>query len=326
MTKYCGNNEKHKPFHISKVSEWGRGEGGLVTVHPFSSQGPARKKQRGRGFQHLEMSELSAAVNPRSSRSPHWEISPVLFTRPDQHPSAAASDLVSFGGSDNGELDDSLSLAASDAEELAGSPPPPSQSAQPSTSSPGMDDVLFRDLSNAVEGLGLEWSPPEEPSRSRLDSCQGAIRPLVNELHHSFQRSVMRLQSLGVHPTRPAYVPLLPLPSLWSTVQKKKVTTTCLPWMSQWPRISARPRPLAGRQKQLTHLSHAGLLQLSLDEPIHRLDMRPLRFTPWSSCKCSRQISSILWTSWTRTPAPSKAPGSPAQDCGGPNSSGVFLI
>ncbi len=76
----------------------------------FSSQGPARKSQRGRGFQRPEKSELSPAV----------KISPVLFTRTDQHSSAAASDLVLFGGSNDGELDDSLSLVASDTEELAG--------------------------------------------------------------------------------------------------------------------------------------------------------------------------------------------------------------
>ncbi len=92
-----------------------------------------RKKQRGRGSQHPEMSELMPAVPLRTSLSPHREISPVLFTCPDQHPSAAASDLVSFSGSDDGELDDSLSLAASDAEELSGSynDPAPLQSAQP---------------------------------------------------------------------------------------------------------------------------------------------------------------------------------------------------
>ncbi len=39
----------------------------------------------------------------------------------DMHPSAAASDLVSFGGSNDGELDDNLSLAASDVEDLSGS-------------------------------------------------------------------------------------------------------------------------------------------------------------------------------------------------------------
>ncbi len=137
---------------------------------PFSSQGPERKRQQGRGFQHLEMSEFSPAVNPRTSLSLHREIYAVLFTHPDQHPSVATSDLVSFGGSNDGELDDSLSLAASDFEELAGSynDPAPSQSVQPSASSPGMDTDLFRILSSTVEELGLEWSPTEEPSRSRL--------------------------------------------------------------------------------------------------------------------------------------------------------------
>ncbi len=110
-------------------------------------------------------------LSPRTSLSPHRELSPILFTCPDQHPSAAASDLVSFGGSDASELDNCLSLAASDAKELSGSynDPAPSQSAQPSESSPGMDANLFRILSNAVEELGLEWSPSEELSRSCLD-------------------------------------------------------------------------------------------------------------------------------------------------------------
>ncbi len=75
---------------------------------PFSSsQGPARKKQRGRGFEQLETSELTSAQCPRASLSPWREDSPGLFTQPDQRPSAAASDMVSFGGSDD-ELDDSL--------------------------------------------------------------------------------------------------------------------------------------------------------------------------------------------------------------------------
>ncbi len=70
-------------------------------------------------------------------------------------------------------MDDSLSLAASDAEELSGSYHDPAllHSAQPSASSPGMDADLLRILSNAVEELSLEWSPPEEPSRRRLEEC-----------------------------------------------------------------------------------------------------------------------------------------------------------
>ncbi len=119
----------------------------------------------GRGFQCPEMSVLSPVVNQHTSLSPHREIYPVLFTCPDQHPSVAASDLVSFGGSNDGELDNSPSLAASDSEELASSynNPAPSLSVQPSASSPGMDGNLFCILSNAVVELGLEWSPPEEP-------------------------------------------------------------------------------------------------------------------------------------------------------------------
>ncbi len=68
-------------------------------------------------------------------------------------------------------MDDSLSLAASDGEELSGSltdpalfPPSSSRSARPR-----MDEELLRVMTKAVNELGLEWSPPEEPSRSRLD-------------------------------------------------------------------------------------------------------------------------------------------------------------
>ncbi len=85
-----------------------------------SSQGPVRKKQRGRGFELPVTSELTLAQCLRALPSPQREHSPVLFTQHDQRPSEAASDMISFGVSDN-ELDDSLSLVASDAEELSGS-------------------------------------------------------------------------------------------------------------------------------------------------------------------------------------------------------------
>ncbi len=153
--------------------------------------------------------------------------------------------------------------------------------------SPGMDADLSRVLSNTLEELGLEWSPPEEPSRSRLDEwfLPGRLFP---EVHDEITKSRHA-------PTYPVYMPLLPPPSLRSTAQKKRVTTACLPFMSQWPCISVRPWPLAEGQKLLTHLSNAGLLQLSLNEPIHRLDRWPRLFTPWCSCKCfkSSQVTFI---------------------------------
>ncbi len=86
------------------------------------------------------MSELTPAQTPRAP----IEANPVFFSRADQCPSAAVSDMVSFGGSEDEILDDSVSLAASDGEELSG-------------------------LIYAVDELGLEWSPAEEPTRSRLD-------------------------------------------------------------------------------------------------------------------------------------------------------------
>ncbi|MGL4480728.1 MAG: hypothetical protein ACRCVK_21215, partial [Aeromonas veronii] len=99
------------------------------------------------------------------------EQSPVLFSRPEQRPSADASDLISFGGLDDEPLDDSMSVAASEAERWAGEPedPAPLPSLELIDSGAGMDAKLFRVLSKAVEELDLEWAPPEEPPRSRLD-------------------------------------------------------------------------------------------------------------------------------------------------------------
>ncbi len=61
--------------------------------------------------------------------------------------------MVSFGGMENELLDDIMSLAASDAEEMSGSTIDPAK--------PGMDGKLFCVFSKAVEELGLEWSAPE---------------------------------------------------------------------------------------------------------------------------------------------------------------------
>ncbi|KAL0161810.1 hypothetical protein M9458_041206, partial [Cirrhinus mrigala] len=158
------------------------------------SQEPVKKKQQGRGSQRSELGELTSAQPPRASPSPQREGSPVLFTRPDL-------DLVSFGGSEDDMLN-SMSLAASDAEELSGSvndpaPLPSTDTSDPRTKS-GMDAELFRVLTRAVDELGLEWSPPEEPPRSLLDEwflpgrrqapCQRAS-PFLPEVHEELTRS-----------------------------------------------------------------------------------------------------------------------------------------
>ncbi len=127
------------------------------------------KKQQGRGSQRPVESELTPAQIPRASLSPHREVSPILFSQPDQHPSASARNLVSFGGSDEELADNSMSLAASDAEELSSLVTDHAllPSSAPSAAKAGTVAELLCVLSKAFEELGFEWSPPEEPSHSR---------------------------------------------------------------------------------------------------------------------------------------------------------------
>ncbi len=65
------------------------------------------------------------------------------------------------------------SLAASDAEEVSGSVTDPAL--LPSSASCNArlraDEELIRVMTKAVNEFRLEWSPPEKPSRSRLDEC-----------------------------------------------------------------------------------------------------------------------------------------------------------
>ncbi len=82
------------------------------------------------------------------------------------------------------EMDDSLSLVASDAKELSGSVTDPALSPLSSSCNSRLriDEELIRIMTKAVNELGLKWSPPEELSRSRLDKwfSRGAIKPPAN--------------------------------------------------------------------------------------------------------------------------------------------------
>ncbi len=80
--------------------------------------------------------------------------------------------MISFCVSDN-ELGDSLSLAASDAEYLSGSVTDPALLLSSASRNTRLraDEELIRAMTKAVNELGLEWSLPEEPSRSRQDEC-----------------------------------------------------------------------------------------------------------------------------------------------------------
>ncbi len=77
-------------------------------------------------------------------------------------------------------MDDSLSLATLDAEELSGSLTDPDLLPLSSLHNARhrTDEELVRVMSKSVNELGLEWSLPEEPSRSGFS--RGAIKPPAN--------------------------------------------------------------------------------------------------------------------------------------------------
>ncbi|KAI2656146.1 hypothetical protein H4Q32_012983 [Labeo rohita] len=227
---------------------------------PFpSSQEPVKKKQRGRGSQRPELDELTSAQPPRASPSPQREGSPVLFARPDLCPSAAASDMVSFGGSED-DLLDSMSLAASDAEELSGSvndpAPLPSADTSDSRTRTGMDAELFRVLTRAVDELGLEWSPPEEPPRSLLDEWflpgrpqapRQRASPFLPEVHEELTKSWRAPYSARLRPSSPPPSPL-------STAPKRRGYEKLPPWMDQTTSaLAGRAYTSAGQAASALH-------------------------------------------------------------------------
>ncbi len=152
-------------------------------------------------------SELTPAQCPRASPSPQREHSPVLFTQHDQCPSAAVSDMTSFGVSDN-ELDDSLSLEAVDAEGLSGSVTDPALLPQS-----GCQRGYYKGCLAAGWTSGLSL---------------GAIRLSANARPPSFPKCTMSSQNRGVPPTRLASALLLQLLSHPLTALKIMDTSTCL--------------------------------------------------------------------------------------------------
>ncbi len=109
------------------------------------------------------------AQTPRSSLSPLREADPVFFSHAEQRPSAATSDMVSFRGSEVEILDDSMSLAASDREELSGSIDDPAlpqsdKSSEPKQAATPNFSVSYQELWTSWARSGLRRkSPPQSP-------------------------------------------------------------------------------------------------------------------------------------------------------------------
>ncbi|KAL0153035.1 hypothetical protein M9458_051634, partial [Cirrhinus mrigala] len=134
-----------------------------------------RKKQwSGRSFS-AGSGGVTSAQCPHAQLSPCPPVSPVCFTQDDQHPSFAASGLVSFVASEEDVIivdvtaDNSKSLAASDAEEWGGSSGEPEALPSSQPVSPKLDAELVHVQSKAVEELGVEWLAPKEPVHGLLN-------------------------------------------------------------------------------------------------------------------------------------------------------------
>ncbi len=128
-------------------------------------------------------------------------------------------------------------------------------------------------------------TPPLAPSRGPVRKKQrgrGSQRPVESE----FMPAQIPRASLSPH--REVSPVLFSQPAL-----KKRDMRGCLNWMSQWLHISAHPLPSAGRRKPITHLSHAGPLQRSLDAPTLQLDRRLRRSTLWRFSRSIRPSSSL---------------------------------
>lgn len=123
-------------------------------------------------------------------------------------------------------------------------------------------------------------------------SCRCAARPLSNKLLHSSQKSTTSLFNRGAPPTWPAHACLLHPPSPQSTALKKRVTRSCLPWMSWWLRSSPHPLPLDGKRRLFILLSPVGQRQPSLEQHTPQLARRILHYTPWPSYRSFKPNSS----------------------------------
>ncbi|ROL45178.1 hypothetical protein DPX16_8307 [Anabarilius grahami] len=215
-------------------------------------------------------SALMLAQRPCASLSPQRAESPVLFTRKDQHPSSAASGMITFGGS-NDELD-SMSLATSESSEWVNSgddsAPPPLKATDDVR--PRVDSKLMRVLTKAVQEHGLDWSAPEEPTRSRLDEWF-----LQRDLN-SGAPLASSLVLPGNGATKKGYVKVSPL-------EEAVAVHLCPPTATGWKMKAIHPSKPCSTQHSHPERS---LLMARLSQC----------YIQWRYFKCIRPNSSMLWS------------------------------
>ncbi len=138
-------------------------------------------------------------------------------------------------------------------------------------------------MTKAVSELGLEWSPPEEPSCSKLDEWflprrQQATRqrssPFFLKVHDELTKLWRAPYSSRIRPSASSA-----LTSIDGAEKRYELLSG---------RISARPRLLDGIRGWAIWPSRAEPCLHSLDAPTRRLDKRLRRCTVWLCSRSTR--------------------------------------
>ncbi|RXN29582.1 guanylate cyclase 2G-like protein [Labeo rohita] len=131
----------------------------------------------------------------------HSKEPPVSFTKTSLRPSDDARDLVSFGAAEDDldDDDDAMSTAASGSGDWSACLESEASHSELREPPAPIDEELVKILSEAVQDLGLDWSPPEQPTKNRLDmrylqsgrqvAAPQRPAPFFPEVHEEISRS-----------------------------------------------------------------------------------------------------------------------------------------
>ncbi|KAL0166425.1 hypothetical protein M9458_038269, partial [Cirrhinus mrigala] len=131
----------------------------------------------------------------------HSKEPPVSFTKTSLRPSDDARDLVSFGAAEDDldDDDDAMSTAASGSGDWSACLESEASHSEVREPPAPIDEELVKILSEAVQDLGLDWSPPEQPTKNRLDmrylqsgrqvAAPQRPAPFFPEVHEEISRS-----------------------------------------------------------------------------------------------------------------------------------------
>ncbi|KAL0177570.1 hypothetical protein M9458_026464, partial [Cirrhinus mrigala] len=217
----------------------------------------------------------------------HSKEPPVSFTKASLRPSDDARDLD--------DLDDPLVQSEASHSEVREPLAP-------------IDEELVKILSEAVQDLGLDWSPPEQPTKNRLDmrylqsgrqvAAPQRRAPFFPEVHEEISR-------LGAPPIRPEPKPRDHVCSLLSTEPTAGVIPSRRPSKKRLQHTFVRPH-VGGNLRHRFHRSRAAPRATSRIRLTWQPAKQHPRSTLWPFCRLSKPKCCRRWTRRGRTLPPSK--------------------